>query len=169
MLLLQHPSNAQQIRADVQAIFNGGVEVDCDLHVLEGAIPDDIYGHVFFNSTCGTVNSAINGMPQFPGLPIPEHYPDNRSETNREYGANLFNGDSLLLRFDFNQKGRVCYKTSVLKTPCYYADLATKRGTKWYEEGHEFKMMGIARQSWKFGSSCTAFLKSARAASNFLL
>ena len=24
--------------------------------------------------------------------------------------------------------------------------------TKWYEEGHEFKMMGIARQSWKFGS-----------------
>ena len=127
-------------------------EVDCDLHVLEGAIPDDIYGHVFFNSTCGTVNSAINGMPQFPGLPIPEHYPDNRSETNREYGANLFNGDSLLLRFDFNQKGRVCYKTSVLKTPCYYADLATKRGTKWYEEGHEFKMMGIARQSWKFGS-----------------
>ncbi|NNE26671.1 MAG: hypothetical protein HKN09_07490 [Saprospiraceae bacterium] len=127
-------------------------EVECELRVKEGEIPTDLYGHVFFNSTCGTVNSAVDGHPQFPGLPIPEYYPDNTSETNREFGANLFNGDALLLRFDFNQKGKVCYKSSILKTPCYYADLATKRGTKWYDEGHEFKMMGIARQSWKFGS-----------------
>jgi hypothetical protein len=127
-------------------------ELECELSVLEGEVPEDLYGHVFFNSTCGTVNSAIEDKPEYPGLPIPEHYPETKLQTNKEFGANIFNGDSMLLRFDFNQKGKVGLKTSMLKTPCYYADLATKRGTKYYEEGHEFKMMGIARQSFKFGS-----------------
>ena len=115
---------------------------DVELNVFEGEIPDDIYGYVFFNNPVGTVNSG--------GLPFPEKTPDG--EDNPEYGSSVFNGDGMLMRFDLSQQGKVIYKTKLLKTPCWYADEATKRGTSYYDDGQEFRMLGIARTSLKFGS-----------------
>ncbi|MEM8526143.1 MAG: carotenoid oxygenase family protein [Bacteroidota bacterium] len=118
-------------------------ELECELEVLEGQIPEDLYGHVFFNSPCGSVNSG--------GLPYPKQYPDSK-KVNKEFGTNIFNGDAMLFRFDLNQKGKVFLKTAMLKTPCYYADEATKRGTKYYKKGINFKSYGIARISHNLGT-----------------
>jgi hypothetical protein len=116
--------------------------VEVDLEIIEGKIPKDLQGYVFFNSPCGTVNSG--------GLPFPEKNPDGSD--NPEYGSSVFNGDSMLLRFDLSQEGKIGYKSKMLKPPCWYADDATKRGSKYYKDGQEFRMLGIARTSLKFGS-----------------
>ena len=32
-------------------------------------------------------NSELKGLPQFPAYRFPNNYPDNSTDTNREYGA----------------------------------------------------------------------------------
>ncbi len=117
-------------------------EVDVELQVCEGKMPQDLYGFVFFNSPCGTVNSG--------GLPFPESQPSGAS--NPEYGSSLFNGDAMMLRYDMSRPGTIRYKSKMLRTPCWYADEATKTGNGEYPENWSFKMLGIARTSFKFGS-----------------
>ena len=117
-------------------------EVEAELELLEGKLPEDLYGYVFFNSPCGTVNSG--------GLPFPEKRADGSE--NPEYGSSVFNGDAMLLRFDLSEPGKIGYKSKMLRPPCWYADQATRWGTDYYEKGQEFRMLGIARTSFKFGS-----------------
>ena len=117
-------------------------EVDVELNLLEGKLPEDLCGFVFFNSPCGTVNSG--------GLPFSSTLPDNNH--NPEYGSSLFNGDSMMLRYDLSQPGAIRYKTKMLKPPCWYVDEATKIGNTDYPPQWGFKMLGIARTSFKFGS-----------------
>ena len=95
-------------------------EIDITLQVIEGEIPGDIYGYVFLNSAAGTVNSN--------GLPFPETSPDNTP--NQEFGSALINGDGMMYRFDFSLPGKIGVKTGLFRTPCYYADEATKWGTE---------------------------------------
>ncbi|NJM93464.1 MAG: hypothetical protein HC842_01300 [Cytophagales bacterium] len=116
-------------------------EVDVELEVIEGTLPSDIFGHVFVQSPCGTVNYPF---------PIPEKNPDG--SPNKEYGGPLFNGDGMMMRFDFDQPGKLRLKTRIMKTPCYYADLASKMGTELHEDGYHFRSMGISRISFKLGS-----------------
>ncbi|MDN4164127.1 carotenoid oxygenase family protein [Cytophagales bacterium LB-30] len=116
-------------------------EVDITLDVLEGQIPSDIYGHVFFQSPCGTVNNA---------LPIQRYHPDG--QINKEYGGPVFNGDGMILRFDMDEPGKIKLKSRILKTPCYHADEATRYGTEWHEDKWGFNSLGIARTSLKLGS-----------------
>jgi len=111
------------------------------LKVVAGSIPTDMYGHVFLNSPCGTVNN---------NTPIPEYRPDGSN--NSEWGEMLFNGDAMLYRFDLNEAGKVKVKSSMLKTPCYFADYATRFGTSYNEQGNYFRGMGLARTSMKLGS-----------------
>jgi len=126
------------------------ISVDA-LDCYEGKIPADIYGHVFINSPVGTVNSPT---------PIPEKF--SNGSNNSEYGQPIFNGDGMVLRFDL-AKGKVAVKTGLLKTPCYYADEATKYDTLYHKKRMYFKGRGIARTSIKLGSrnqintSLTAF------------
>jgi carotenoid cleavage dioxygenase-like enzyme len=110
--------------------------IDVDLEVVAGSIPTDMYGHVFLNSPCGTVNN---------NTPIPEYRPDGSN--NSEWGEMLFNGDAMLYRFDLNEAGKVKVKSSMLKTPCYFADYATRFGTSYNEQGNYFRGMGLARTS----------------------
>lgn len=117
-------------------------EVDVQLEKVFGEIPDDLCGFVFFNSPCGTVNSG--------GLPFMEKLPDGSD--NPEFGSSIFNGDSMMLRFDLSTKGTIGYKTKMLKPPCWYVDEATKIGNGKYPKHWGFKMLGIARTSFKFGS-----------------
>ncbi len=116
-------------------------ELDIELLVKEGQIPSDIFGHVFVNSSVGTVNSD--------GLPYPKKTTDGKA--NQEYGSPVMNGDSMVFRFDFDEIGKVKLKSRILKTPSYYADLATKQG----EEKHKiygFRNMGISRLSFALGA-----------------
>lgn len=112
-----------------------------ELEVLEGKIPEDLCGHVFLNSPAGTVNSG--------GLPIPPTLPDGKP--NSEYGNPVFNGDGYLYRFDLNEPGKVTVKGALLKTPCYFADEATKYGTSYYEKGQQFRQLGLSRESFTWG------------------
>ncbi|HAS40384.1 MAG TPA: hypothetical protein DCS93_07895 [Microscillaceae bacterium] len=119
--------------------------VDLELEVLSGTLPEDIYGHMFFITQVGTVNSG--------GLPIPQTYPDG--SLNKEYGSPVMNGDGYVYRVDFDQAGKVMLKGRLLKTPCYYADEATKHGSPVSSEGEYkgwgFHNMGISRLSYELG------------------
>jgi carotenoid cleavage dioxygenase-like enzyme len=116
-------------------------EIEIELLPIEGTIPTDMFGHVFMNSPCGTVNNT---------LPMPEYYPDGTK--NSEYGEMMFNGDAMLFRFDLDKPGRVSVKSSLLKPPCYYADYASRYGTEYFKQGINFKGMGLARTSMHMGS-----------------
>lgn len=116
-------------------------EIEVELQISEGEIPADMFGHVYLNSPCGTVNNT---------LPIPEKFPDG--STNSEYGEMMFNGDAMLFRFDLDRPGRVSVKSSLLKPPCYYADYATRYGTEYHNQGIYFKGMGLGRTSMHMGS-----------------
>jgi carotenoid cleavage dioxygenase-like enzyme len=82
----------------------GGVELDLDLRVLSGALPQDLLGHVF-------VNSAVPANP----------------------GTYVFNGNGLVHRFDFGS-GRPRLVARLVKSPCYYADQATTGSRDGFED-----------------------------------
>jgi hypothetical protein len=115
-------------------------EIDIDLQVFEGEIPSDIYGHVYINSPCGSVNGPT---------PAPQYWPNG--EPCGEWSDMLFNGDGMVFRFDLNP-GQVHVKSGLLRTPCYWADEATKYGTDYFNEGKYFKSYGMARMNLAFGS-----------------
>lgn len=116
--------------------------MDIELLVKEGQIPTDIYGHVFVNSSVGSVNSN--------GLPYPKTTPSGKA--NSEYGSPILNGDSMVFRFDFDKTGKVTLKSRLLKPPSYYADLASKQGTARHKK-YGFSNMGISRISFELGAS----------------
>ena len=119
-------------------------EIQVELIPFEGQIPDDLYGHVLFNSMVGTISSN--------GTPIPEYLKDG--SLNPEYGSMIFNGDGMVLRFDFDEAGKVKLKTGILRTPCYFADEATQLGTNFRNKNPEyyFYSAGIARNGILIGS-----------------
>jgi len=98
------------------------------LNVLAGAIPSDLRGHVFMVAPVGSVTS--NGLPN----------PD---------GSHVWNGNGLIFRFDFDLPGEVRCTSRLAKTPCYYADLATRPGTRFSRMG--FRDFGMARFSLRLG------------------
>ncbi|MCU0390651.1 MAG: carotenoid oxygenase family protein [Thermoflexibacter sp.] len=127
-------------------MYASNKELDVELEVVEGKIPTDIYGHVFVNSPCGSVNSN--------GLPFPATNKDG--SPNREYASPIMNGDAYVFRFDFDETNKVKLKTRLLKTPCYYADLATQKD-KPKADPHTYKNfffrnMGISRISLALGA-----------------
>ena len=73
-----------------------GRELDVDLTVLSGTLPDDLSGHGFI----------VHPIPQGGGSP-------------------LFVGEGVLMRLDFRPDG-VGLKSRMLRSPCHYADEATQ-------------------------------------------
>ncbi|TVQ41769.1 MAG: hypothetical protein EA362_14205 [Saprospirales bacterium] len=111
-------------------------ELEYELKLKEGQLPDDWYGHVFINSPAGTVNS--NGLP----------YP----EGSKEQGSPIMNGDGYVFRFDL-QPDKVKVKTALMKPPCYYADEATKEGnSNGYNSLYAFNNCGMSRLSLALGA-----------------
>ena len=110
----------------------------------EGKIPEDLQGHVFIIGPVGSVNS-----PSQPGTEIV--FPA------RDGSTALYNGDGMVYRLDFNDlAGGVKFSSALMKTSCYYADIATFRQKKL-----KFYNLGILRFSEKLGARNqlnTAFL-----------
>lgn len=71
-------------------------ELDVDLIIVDGALPEDLYGHAF----------VVAALPWGDGSPIA-------------------NGDGMMYRLDFGETQKVPLKTRISKTPCYWADRAT--------------------------------------------
>jgi carotenoid cleavage dioxygenase-like enzyme len=111
------------------------------LNIIEGTVPTDWQGFVFINSAVGTVNTN--------GLPYQEKYADGSPA--QEYSTPIINGDGLILKFDLTKKGQVLLSTGLMRTPCYYADEATKHGTVWHKK-YGFLNLGLARISIKMGT-----------------
>jgi carotenoid cleavage dioxygenase-like enzyme len=96
-----------------------GNELDVDLQVLSGKLPREIAGHVF----------VVGAVPFRDGSP-------------------LFNGDGMVYRLDLGDGATGAkLKTRVMKTPCYYADIATRGNAS-----HEFVNLGMIRMSGSFGA-----------------
>ena len=111
---------------------------DIELNIEGGELPKDLYGHVFIVAPVGNVNSG--------GVPSPN-------------GNSILSGDGMIYRLDFEEAGQVKVKTRLVKPPDYYADLATRPGSKY--EQYRFRDYGILRFSWHLGSRNqlnTAFL-----------
>jgi len=119
-------------------------EIDVELQLKEGAIPNDLCGFIFINSAAGTVNSN--------GVPFPKNNADGTE--NQEYATPLINGDGMVYRIDLTQPGKIHVKTGLMKPPCYYADLATtydsKNDNPYYK--FHFESNGLARLSSTLGT-----------------
>ena len=107
---------------------------DITLQVVNGAFPPDLYGHLFIVAPIGSVSSG--------GLPNPS-------------GTHIWNGNGLVYRLDFPALDRtdelpaVKLKTRLVKPPCYYADKATRPGSRYNH--YQFLDCGLARFSPTLG------------------
>jgi carotenoid cleavage dioxygenase-like enzyme len=93
-----------------------------------GRIPHDLQGHAFFVGPVGSVQS--NGLPTADGVAI-------------------LNGNGMIYRLDLDVRGEVRVTSRLTKTPCYYADDASKPGSIYAALG--FVDTGIIRMSMKLG------------------
>lgn len=115
-------------------------------------LPKDLYGHVFFNSAVGTVNSG--------GLPYPKTLEVHGKEIpNPEWGSPVATGDGYLIRIDFDRaaEGMAACKTAVLTPPTYWADQATRLDGPLTRERKyrkfSFKNAGLSRFSRELGAA----------------
>jgi carotenoid cleavage dioxygenase-like enzyme len=112
-------------RVPISLAQASGAELDLQLQVLSGSYPSDLVGHAFINSA----------LPQGDGSP-------------------LFNGEGLFLRIDF-QGTAAHLKSRLARTPCHYADRASRGTQSGFENRH------LTRMSAKLGTrnfANTAFL-----------
>lgn len=132
-------------------IFRGNRKeiTNVTLNILEGHLPDNLYGHIYFLSQCGNPNSG--------GIPFPKKLPDGSD--NPDFGSPILNGDGMVFRIDFPGNATAQATCRLMKTPSYYADdalsfngEATKSGD--YKE-FAFKNYGIIRMSLLLGPKNT--------------
>ncbi|MBE9031557.1 carotenoid oxygenase family protein [filamentous cyanobacterium LEGE 11480] len=97
------------------------------LDILEGQLPDDLQGHLFFIGPVGSVESG--GLPYAKGDPI-------------------FNGDGMVFRLDFEGRAPKI-SSSIMKTPDFYADEATQKIEQF--RSLAFKNHGVSRFSFGLG------------------
>jgi carotenoid cleavage dioxygenase-like enzyme len=79
-------------------------ESSIEMQIFDGNLPDDLQGHVFIVAPVGTVSSG--GLPD-------------------KNGNTFMNGDGMIYRLDFDQKGKVSLKRKIAKSPDYWADKLT--------------------------------------------
>ncbi len=104
-------------------------------------LPTDIWGYAFF--AC-------------PLPPVTTFSPDQYARGDRM----VLNGDGMLYRLGF-EAGTAILKTRMMKTPCYYADLAAQLLPKFDKIGYRFLDGGMVRHSLLLGTRNqmnTAFL-----------
>ena len=101
---------------------------DEPLEVVEGEIPADLQGHLFLVAPVGSVSSD--------GLPNPDD-------------SHVWNGNGLIHRFDLGSGGAIRLTTRLARTPCFWADLATRPGSPHARFG--FSDWGMSRFSLQLG------------------
>lgn len=114
------------------------------LQAIKGTIPQDLHGHLYLMTQCGTVNSG--------GYPFPKEVD---GESNSEYGSPVLNGNGMMFYFDLTQTGKVTASSKIVKSPSFYADYALRDGGPAREEEDfkhwKFYNMGITRMSLFLG------------------
>jgi carotenoid cleavage dioxygenase-like enzyme len=100
---------------------------DQPIDVIEGKLPTDLSGHLFFIGPVGSVESG--------GLPYAS-------------GDSIFNGDGMVFRLDFQEDGAKI-SCKMVKPPDFYADEATQKLDEF--RSLAFSNHGVARFSFKLG------------------
>lgn len=95
-------------------------------------LPADLWGYAFF--AC-------------PLPPVTTFSPDQYARGDRM----VLNGDGMLYRLGF-ESGTATLKTRMMKTPCYYADLAAQLLPKFDKTGYRFLDGGMVRHSLLLGT-----------------
>ena len=139
--LISSPDNQQQGTRFPKAVLSvsreelDGVELTVKQGMTEeaGTLPADLQGHLFMVSPVGTLDS-----PQDPTDP-------NVVTPSSNGWTPVFNGDGMVYRFDFCS-GKAELTSRIMKTPCYYADLATHTSESPYSD-LKFKNLGFVRGS----------------------
>ena len=98
------------------------------LNLIAGNLPQGLQGYLFLVAPVGSVSSI--------GLPNPDD-------------SHVWNGNGLIHRFDFQAGESVVLTTRIARTPCYWADFATRPGTTRSKLG--FQDRGMARFSIHLG------------------
>jgi Retinal pigment epithelial membrane protein len=98
----------------------------------EWKLPADLCGYVFL--AC-------------PLPPVTTFNPDQYARGDRM----VLNGDGMLYRLGF-EDGRAILKTRMMKTPCYYADIAAQLVPKFDKFGYRFLDGGMVRHSLFLGT-----------------
>jgi carotenoid cleavage dioxygenase-like enzyme len=109
---------------------------ETEMSIVEGTLPDDLSGHVFMLAPVGHLDSPRDKVNANVLRPSDD-------------GTPMFNGNAMIYRFDFDKPFKVGLKSKIARTPCYYADEATKKGSKYQEYG--FHNFGVARLSPSLG------------------
>ena len=107
-------------------------EIESQLPANTQQLPADIYGYAFF--AC-------------PLPPVTSFSADSYARGDRM----VLNGDGMLYRLGF-EKGTAILKTRMMKTPCYYADLAAQLVPKFDKIGYRFLDGGMVRHSLLLGT-----------------
>lgn len=101
-------------------------------------LPEGLHGHVFIISAAGSVDSK-NSPSTDVVFPSADGY------------TPFYNGDGIIYRFDFdNLHEGIFVNTGLAKTPCYYADVATKKLDP-DRNNLIFENRGIMRMSLQLG------------------
>jgi Retinal pigment epithelial membrane protein len=115
--------------------------IQSQLPAMLGQLPEDLWGYAFF--AC-------------PLPPVTTFSADQYARGDRM----VLNGDGMLYRLGF-EGGTAILKTRMMKTPCYYADLAAQLVPKFDKIGYRFLDGGMVRHSLLLGTRNqmnTAFL-----------
>ncbi|HEY9294933.1 MAG TPA: carotenoid oxygenase family protein, partial [Phormidium sp.] len=98
----------------------------------EAELPLDLQGHEFIIAPVGSVDAkSIRNTSVV--LPCSDGW------------TPVFNGDGMIYRLDF-EAGKANLTTRIIKTPCYYADLATSKSEKYQD--YKFENAGMGRFSY---------------------
>jgi hypothetical protein len=150
------PEVSARLSADIQPLYGTLLTIDAETLPQDRSrlpaeiqsqipttwqLPTDIWGYAFF--TC----------------PLPPVTTFNAAQSARG-DRMVLNGDGMLYRLGF-ENGTAMLKTRMMKTPCYYADLAAQLLPKFDKIGYRFLDGGMVRHSLLLGTRNqmnTAFL-----------
>ena len=134
--------------ANLPFLFSGDrTEVsNVALTAIEGTMPTNLSGYIYLMTQCGTVNSG--------GYPYPKEI---NGKQNPEYGSPVLNGNGMIFIFDLSTSGSITTSSKLVKTPSYYADVASRidggpaRSNADFKHLH-FENAGISRMSFFLGT-----------------
>jgi hypothetical protein len=136
-----------ELSADTQPVYGTLLNTDADTLAkyrdrlppeiqsqipTEWKLPADLWGYVFL--AC-------------PLPPVTTFNPNQYARGDRM----VLNGDGMLYRLGF-EDGRAILKTRMMKTPCYYADIAAQLVPKFDKFGYRFLDGGMVRHSLFLGT-----------------
>ncbi|NET54624.1 MAG: carotenoid oxygenase family protein, partial [Merismopedia sp. SIO2A8] len=116
-----------------------------ELTILEGCLPSDLHGHVFIVAPVGNAEFDNEGNPILLNI----YRRINQLNQKYDNGGNTFmNGDGMIYRLDFNERGKVKWMQKIANSPDYIVDKQIQKDRNLeYGELLKFRNLGLVRFS----------------------